>query len=206
MSNLCPFLKEACKEANCIMWHSGAESECIIRTYMMSSIRRSQACVGVEEELEDSQKLAMVPESIQDATVSDLARELADFVSKKTDGKGIDGDGFVGVAMSSDEFWESKGISHRINLPHDIGIKIDRAESKAQQLLDEDYEVRQKASLEKEKAQLLDLIEKCKQWAISIGRKKLTQSEVRVFLNQEGVELSAPSIRQLYDTVNFNLK
>jgi len=37
MTNLCPFIKEACKAKSCIMWE-GENSECIIKMFMVHQI------------------------------------------------------------------------------------------------------------------------------------------------------------------------
>lgn len=196
MGIFCPFLKNHCKQSECVMWQN---NKCLTISFMQYFLTPKED-YSVETEKEEEAK---VPEVIQTSPVEQLAKELVSFVKDNT----VDVDSRWIDQQMLDCFWESKGISGKYDLPSEIRLKMDKVQHLAEKQLEEERELREKEQLKKEKAQIPQLIEECIVWARRNNlTKSLKKADVDVFLSDKEIKLSTETKHLLWSMVNVQLK
>jgi len=200
LNAFCPFLKDVCKGNECVMW---TDEKCLITSFMENSIkptqeiyeRSSPVVYGYEEKLEKH-----VPEKIKSASAEELAAELLTYV-KTT----YPGEEFPHMREFTTEFWVSKKIDV-YQLPTDFLLKIQKAEGLAQNQIHEEIQMKLKERMEKEQFELPSLVNKCVDWAKSLGITSLTKSDVEAFLLEHDLKLLPNTNRALYVKARIQIK
>lgn len=135
---------------------------------------------------------APIPDELRLATAEDLAGKLAAYANE-TSSLGEDS-----VWAATDGFWNSMGVD-TMALTSDLSQKVNRVAMLAQQLFITERNKR-------DKAELPVLTLRCVEWARERGLKKITLSDVEVFMLGANTQLGSHARRTLYATVNVELK
>lgn len=193
MNIFCPLIKEQCKGNECMMW---VDEACIIKAtmeiYVLSHLETEE-----EEEITISEE---IPEYITSKTAEELAADLVSFV------KNISGN--EGESVSYEEFslfWQTKNVS-KMDLNPELQSKLKRAENIATQQILHNQRKNYLNQVETEKIKLPSLTDSCIDWAVANGLKRVTKSDLEVFLSEKNIEIFPETKRSLYATVNVKLK
>lgn len=191
MGSYCPLLREQCKEDGCAFW----KEQCLFISFLENVTARSSS------EVADQEEEVLIPKEMRDFSADELADEIFSYVKKESqdDETGWRGDLY-------NEFWNSKGIEDRFDLPKDIQSKMEKAEKIAEKKLEKDSKEREQIKYQKEKEILPQLIEDCIKWAKQNGLKRLTKSDISAFILEKDLELFADTETILYSKVNARLK
>lgn len=208
MNTYCPLIKEECKSNECVLWK---DENCLIVTFMkfLGLIGKLSTEEETEEEIRNGIKLSTpeetegeIPNGIELSTPEELAAELISFAKKEFPEE----DERWSMYKITDFFWRSKNIRIR-DLPVDIQLKIDKAERLVQKQLESEREVKKKDQLEKEKPDLLSLVDSCVGWSNEHGLKKVTQADFDAFLLVKNIDtLPQAKRRTLCAMVNSKLE
>lgn len=147
-------------------------------------------------------KTLSVPEEISSATDEQLSQELIAFAKKELSFEGE----FINIALVSNSFWLSKGLSSKWNLPSEIRLKVDRVEMLARQNIHNERQAKRQEKLNMEKEQLPTLVSECVLWASKNGLKRLTVADVDAFLLGKEINLDYQIKRNLYAIANVEIK
>lgn len=200
MTSFCPIIRERCKENECLAWK---DSACLVFSFLALAVKpldeplASQSS-SVDDDREEKRK--GVPSDIGAATAEGLAAELVRFAKEE-----LAGSDEVWIADVSDAYWEKKGIE-KWEAPAAVRLKLDKAERLAQQKIRDEKAAEEKIRVDREKAELPDLTQRCLKWALENGLKRITHSDITAFLMAEGAELSYETERALYSKANVQLK
>lgn len=196
MGKFCPLSKEDCKENKCAFW----VEECLIVSFLQGSM--AKPAVEVYSEDEEDEKEISVPDEIKNSSADQLAEVIFSYAQKEIQNeelRWLDPEFFA-------EFWDSKGIEDKFNLPDNIRLKIDKAEKIVQKKWEKEIADRERARFLKEKEGLPQLIKDCAQWAKQNGLKKVTQSDVSTFLLEKNIDILRETKTMLYSKSNALLK
>jgi hypothetical protein len=181
------------------------DDTCLIFSYLEAALSPSEH-EFIETEADESylrleEKAREVPVQIKSATPEELAAELVSFAKRE-----FTHEERIWISRAAEFFWEEKGITTKWNIPSDIRLKLEKAETLAQQQIHSEREAELKAQLEKEKAELPHLISQCVVWARKQGLSRLTQADVDAFLLEQEKEILPQTKRAIYATANVQLK
>jgi hypothetical protein len=182
MGGFCPIIKDECKRSECVMWKSG-EGLCAIALYLGGTPKRET----------EAALLQKVPVGIRQAKPEDLALDWFRFAI----GKNPKDIGEWAIVRTYNDFWTIKNIGQQ-QLPDEIKQKIMEAEALAKRLMQNELTTR----LDKEKAEVQQLVPRCLNWARIKGLSRITQEDIRVFLEHEEITLLPESERELWKRVN----
>ena len=191
MNVFCPFLKDKCKENECMMWK---DEKCLIISLM------ERLLTYPEKETAEREPAKEILDEIKLATEEELAVELVSFAKKLFPHvEDID------LYVASESFWENKCISER-NAPSAIKLKMHNVEMLAGKILDAEMLLMEKAQLEKEKSGLPSLVNLCVDWAIANGLRTVTKGDMKAFLDERNIEILPQTLSLLHAQVNVKLK
>jgi hypothetical protein len=192
MNSFCPFFKEKCKGNECVMWK---DDKCLI----ISLVER--LLIYHEKETAERETTKEILEAMKLATDQELAVELLAF-AKKLFSYVEDIDLFI----ASRSFWENKGINER-TAPSAIKLKMHNVETLAVNMFEAEMRLMEKEQIEEEKNEKLPpLVDLCVDWAITNGLKSVTQSNIKVFLDERNEILHHETLILLHARVNLKLK
>ena len=141
-----------------------------------------------------------VPKEIESKTSKELAKDLITFIKKEFSDEDIR---YIG--RFSNMFWNQMNFQ-KWNAPANIQLKIEKAENIAQKLISEEIEKKEKEQLEQERKELPKLVDKCVEWASEKGLKRVTKSDVDVFLMEIDKTVLPATKNQLYAITNVEIK
>lgn len=196
MATFCPLIKDTCKKNDCLAWKDDA---CMIFTYLDMQIDRNKLADLDDFDDEEPQE---TPIEITSASPEKLAQELVAFAKTEFP---ADVDEKIWIHQVSDYFWKNKKID-KYDLPTDIELKIEKAERIAEQLLEKEQKEQLEKRLEEESARLPVLVEDCIKWAEEKGFKKVTHADIDAYLMKKKLDVHYETKRNLYATVNLEMK
>ena len=200
MTILCPFYKENCKGNQCVMWY---DEKCLIVNFL----QKIQMDFSEEEAPSEDLSFARyevevaMPEDIKSATPEELAIEYINFLQREFPKLEL-----IPHSNMFDLFLESKGLINRFNLPPEMRLKIRRAQMLARNEIEHRNELEHQMRLEREKEELPSLIERCIDWAITNGFKRVTKADVEAFLLENELDILPETRRSLYVMTNARIK
>jgi ribosomal protein L31E len=197
MSTFCPIIKEQCKAEECMAWR---DDKCLIFSYLETLVALPYRESDEEDDELEFSEQRKVPEHIKSATPEELATELVAFAKRE-----FAHEEMIWIPEVAEFFWEKKGIE-KWDMPADIRLKLEKAESLAKQQIESEREAELKAQLEKEKAELTELVAQCVTWASEQGLSRLTNSDIDAFLLEIGREILPQTKKAIYATANVQLK
>jgi hypothetical protein len=198
MKTYCPLIKEECRSHECVLWE---DENCLIVTFMkfLGLIGKLSTSKETEEEIPNGIKLSTpeeteeeIPNGIKLSTPEELAAELISYAKKEFPEEVKER---WSIYTITDFFWKSKNIEKR-DLPEDIKLKIYKTERLVQTQLDSEREVKIKKQLEKEKPELLSLVDLGVGWSNERGLKKLTEADFEAFLIEKNKDISPRTKRR----------
>ncbi|MFA5015369.1 MAG: hypothetical protein WC549_07505 [Actinomycetota bacterium] len=196
MGKFCPLLKEDCKENKCVFWLD----KCLIVSFLQGpALRPDEEVYSSDDESEEEIK---VPDEIKNCSADQLAEIIFSYAQKEIQSEELR---WLDPEFFS-EFWESKSVEDKFNLPDSIRSKIDRAERIVQKKWEKEIVNRERDRFQKEKESLPKLIEECVQWVKQNGFKKVTQSDISTFLLEKNIDILKETKTMLYSKVNLLLK
>ncbi|XDD41704.1 hypothetical protein AB3N58_10320 [Leptospira sp. WS60.C2] len=194
MESFCPIIKEKCKKKECLAWREG---NCIIFSFLELQINN----VNTEDfETIDAKE---IPEDLKKASAEQIANKIIAFA--KTEVYADENDDFDPYYDISELYWKSRNID-KFDLPADLEVKIEKAERIAFQILEKENQKKQDERIEKENAELPNLINACVKWAQSKGLKKIAHADLDVYLRNKKIDILTDTRRDLYANVNLELK
>ncbi len=114
-------------------------------------------------------------------------------------------DEYVSTFDIFEDFWEQKGIETG-DVPRSVETKIEKAEKIAEQKIDEKQQENYQRILDTEKLELPGLVNECIVWANQHGFRKIAYADVDAFLLKKKIKIHPETRRDLYTTVNLNLR
>ena len=201
MNVFCPFIKDKCKEDECVMYRY--EKCSIISLVERLSIYSEKGDVESGPIRRTRGKITgtEVLDEIKSSTPEKLAEQLISFAKDK-----FPGDEEIELYSVSELFWPIKfGIS-KFDAPPDIKLKIEQTERIAGNLLDKEQERIEKERIEEEKGKLPSWVILCVDWAISKGLKTVTKTDIKAFLAEKNIEILPQTLNLLHAKVNIELK
>ncbi len=130
----------------------------------------------------------------------ELIEQMTEYAKKyKTE------DQFIDSLELSESFLDSIGYdSDLLDIPSQR--KMDIVENAVDMNIREFFREKEKEDIEEQKAKLPEAIEKCKRWAEENGLKKLTKSDIGLFISENEYDFNYAVKDLLYGKVNFELK
>jgi hypothetical protein len=153
-----------------------------------------------EDNEDERQYEAKIPSEIKLARPEELATGIIRFARTEFP------DSEFNMWQIFDLFLKQKGLDNRFNLPADISLKLEKAKMLADKQLREERETSERQQLEKEKAGLQTLVNRCIDWAKSHGLKKLSQSDVDAFILENNLSILQQTKRSLWSMTNVAMK
>lgn len=150
----------------------------------------------VERRARDIIDDAAIPSEISDTSPEDLAEKLVEFAKSQTPSKGK-----IWIPNIARRFWETRMGYQNIG-SSEIQEKMCVVENLAQNLIEQEREMRKK----KEVSELPSNTNNCVTWAKNHGLRRITVSDLQVFLSDSGLELLTESQKMLQAQVNLKLK
>ena len=203
--SLCPFFNEECKGNQCVMW---SDEECLVVGFL------HQLKTGILPEI-DEDTISMeapsiyrferpepeIPDDIKNSSPESLAAEYLAFIETE----------FPDSDMrhqynNFDLFLQTKNLTSRWGLPADIQLKIQKARTFAREEIRKREETERKHRFETEKDELPSLVNKCRDWAITNGMKRVTVADVDAFILENEYDILSETRRALYAMTNVKLK
>ncbi len=193
--SLCPFFKTDCYRDKCVMWKNG----CLITIFLDKfQLETTEAEIQPENDQETSEK-SQFKDWLEKATPANIAEEIIEFKNQH----------FSNERVSSFDltrlFWTDKELDNW-EIPAKVQLKIEQANLKVQQKLDEIEEAKNRKRLAEEKQKLSTLIKECIDWTNQAGLKKLTLADVDAFILDKNLDIMFETRRALYSKVNIKLK
>lgn len=196
MATFCPLIKDKCKKSECLAWKDDA---CLIFSFLEIQIENNKLADLEDFDEEEPQE---IPAELKSVSPEKLAQELVAFAKAESD---ANSDEPIYIHQVADYFWRSKKIE-KWELPVDLEMKVEKAERMADQLLEKEHQERTEKRLEKENAELPALVEDCIKWAQQKGFKKVTHADIDAYLMKKKINIHYETRRNLYATVNVELK
>jgi len=191
-SSFCPIIKDNCKKAGCKFWRMDDCSLAVFfETQGVTFFNQLAELDEIEKnkENEKSTDYSWLEKTSEEKIINEMIEySLKEFPDEK----------YLSYSFKN-IFWQSKGLGDKYNFPTDIKIKIEKVESKADNLF-------QKKIEEQEKEKIEDTIENCFNWAKKYNSTKLTKSDVNAYLLEIGKSFSTTSKDIIYSKVNMKLK
>lgn len=201
----CPFFKEECKGNQCIMW---SDEKCLIVAFL-HNIQTSFEREIPEEEIVVREPIISrferpeptIPEEIKQATAETLAIEFITFLETEFPDSEL-----APYGGNFDLFLQTKNLTDRWGLPPEIRLKIEKARTLARAEIRKRIETEHKIRLEREKEELPSLLNRCVDWAITMGMKRVTVADVDAFILENEFDILKETRRALYAMTNVKLK
>lgn len=168
MADFCPLIKDVCKKDECLAWKNDA---CLIFSFLDIQIENSKITDFDDFDEEDDGEVE-IPVELKTITAEKLAQELVAFARAEFS---EEDDDRIWIHQISDYFWKSKKID-KWDLPTDIELKVEKAERIADKILETERNEKIANRLEKENAELPEMISDCIKWAQQKGLKKVTHA------------------------------
>lgn len=198
MGAVCPFIKGECLGKGCFMWDA---ERCLIRAHLEKSVLGSVQAAGVFERSPRDPEKERVMAEIDACSAEVLADQLLSFAKTR----------FPGDSPILLE-WEELFLKARYgslasrDLSSNTHAKLNDARRQAESRLNEDRRIEREERYKREKAELPGLVEACTEWARQRGLKKLSESDIDVFLTERNSKILMEIKRLLHTTVSFKLK
>lgn len=187
----CPIIKDTCKEKKCKFWN---DQDCMVANFFESQVIDFINKSEMMENLTAPREQKEVDYSwLEKTSEEDIINEMIEFSLKE-----FPDEKYLTYSLKN-IFWQSKKLDDKYNLPSEMKIKIEKIESKADNVLRKKVE-------EKEKERLDQIIQNCYDWAKENGSSKLTKSDVNAYIMEVGESLTQASKDILYSKVNMRLK
>ena len=197
MNIFCPFFRDKCKANECVMWK---DERCLIISFIEHLMTPPQ-----------TMRETQVPDEIASASPEELAAQLLSF-AKDQSSDYLDDEGIYAEIRLWSLFWESKNVSGE-DIPTEIKLKRQKAETLAARELQRESEVREKQrevrkneQLQRERTELPSLVSSCVDWAKAHGRKAVTKADVEVFLMDKDIAIMPETQKSLYARANVQLR
>ena len=202
--SLCPFFNEECKGNQCVMWSDG---ECLVVGFLYQLktgfLSEPDADTFSMEEpmIRFERPEPEIPDDIKNSSPESLAAEYIAFIETEFP------DSDMGHRYGNfDLFLQTKNLTDRWQLPADIKIKIEKARTLAREEIRKRAETERKLRLETEREELPSLVNRCCDWAITNGMKRVTVADVDAFILENEYDIIKETRRALYAMTNVQLK
>lgn len=205
MITFCPFFKDECKGNQCVMW---SNEKCLIVDFLQK-LQSSFEKEIPEEEIVVREPIISrferpeptIPEEIKQATPETLAAEFILFLETEFPESKL-----TPYGGNFELFLQTKNLTEHWNLPPEIRLKIKKAQTLARDEIQKRIETEHKIRFEREKEELPSLVDRCADWAITKGMKRVTVADVDAFILENEFDILKETRRALYSMTNVKLK
>lgn len=201
MMSFCPFFNNECKGNQCVMWYNDV---CLIVSFLQDLTQPPDREPLSEEPLVISRferPEPFIPDEIKKATAESLATEFITFLETEFPDSELR---LYGGNFQL--FLKTKNLTERWNLPAEIQLKIEKAQALARIEVRRRTEEEKRIRLELEKEEVQSLVDRCCDWAISKGLKRVTVADVEAFMLENEYDLLRETSRSIYALSNVKLK
>ena len=201
----CPFFNDTCKGNQCVMWF---DEECLIVGFLRnlhSGISKPEIEFDEPIDLQPSYHFErpepVIPEDIKSATAESLAAEFITFLEREFHDSEL-----TPHYGNFQLFLQTKNLVDRWNIPADIRLKIEKAQTLARDEIQKRIETERRIRFETEKEELPSLVNRCCDWAVTNGMKRVTVADVDAFILENELDMLKETRRALYAMSNVQLK
>jgi hypothetical protein len=198
MGFMCPFIKSECIGKECFMREG---ERCLIRAYLEKSVLgEAQAGTAFGRLPQDPEKERILVE-LDSCSVEDLSDKLLSFAKTKFPED-------TSVLPEWDEIYlkSRHAVLSGRDMSSNTHAKFADAKRQAESRLHEERKIEREERYKREKTELPGLVEACTDWARQKGLKKLSESDIDVFLAERNIRILMEIKRLLHTTVSFKLK
>jgi hypothetical protein len=153
---------------------------------------------GVRKRIEEGNENM---EKIKEMPIDKLSQEMIEYF--KSQFPEVFENVMKGEIMKIDKlqesFWTDMGIRHTYNLDSKLKFKIEKVNERVKKEISEEKK-------KKEEEMLPKLVEECTDWARKMGLNKLNKTNIRAFLSDREIVLTALNLESLLVQVNNLLK
>ncbi len=198
MGSVCPFIKEACLGKECFMWN---DEHCLIRAHLEKSVFGAVQTADPSGRSAREKEKERIMSELDALSPEDLQGQLFDFARTRFTGDASVSQGWGEMFLKS----KNDLLSNR-DLSSNTNAKFEEARRLAESRLSEERNLEREERYKREKAALPGLVDACVEWSRQRGLKKLSESDIDVFLAERNAKILMEIKRLLHTTVSFKLK